>query len=88
MAAPPTAAGKGEVFLFQKITSVWLTSNGKDKGVSLDIVSFGNNLLFLRLLERFPNCLLSQTIHVHAFVKTNALFGKAQTGDCLLLANN
>ncbi len=31
------AAGKGEVFLFQKITSVWLTGNGKDKRVALEI---------------------------------------------------
>jgi len=31
------AADKGEVFLFQKITSVWLTGNGKDKRVALDI---------------------------------------------------
>jgi len=27
MSAPPTAADKGEVFVFQKITSVWLTGN-------------------------------------------------------------
>ena len=26
---------------------------------------------------RFPNCLRKQTIHVHAFVKTNALIGNA-----------
>ena len=41
------AAGKGEVFLFQKITSVWLTGNGRpptapvhdgrDKEVALEI---------------------------------------------------
>jgi hypothetical protein len=34
---PPTAADKGEVFVFQKITSVWLTGNGKDKEVALEI---------------------------------------------------
>jgi hypothetical protein len=33
LACPSTAAGKGEVFLFQKITSLWLTGNGRDKGV-------------------------------------------------------
>ena len=46
--APPMAADKGEVFLFQKITSVWLTGNerpptaapvhdGRDKEVALEI---------------------------------------------------
>jgi hypothetical protein len=31
------AADKGEVFVFQKITSVWLTGNGRDKRVALEI---------------------------------------------------
>ncbi len=31
------AADKGKVFLFQKITIVWLTGNGKDKRVALEI---------------------------------------------------
>jgi hypothetical protein len=31
------AADKGEVFVFQKITSVWLTGNGRDKRITLEI---------------------------------------------------
>ncbi len=65
--APPTAADKGEVFLFQKITSVWLTDNRRDKEFALDIVSFGNNLLFLRLLES----LFTQTRGCVLFAKAN-----------------
>jgi len=30
------AADKGEVFLFQQITSVWLTGNGRNKGDALE----------------------------------------------------
>ena len=30
------AVDKGEVFLFQKITSVWLTGNRRDKEFALD----------------------------------------------------
>jgi hypothetical protein len=40
LAYPPTAADKGEVFVFQKITCVWLTCNGRDKEVTLEIGNF------------------------------------------------
>ncbi len=35
------AADKGEVFLFQKITSVWLTGIREDKEVALEIGMIG-----------------------------------------------